>query len=326
MPAAAALQVRDLTVDAVAQGRTLRLVDRVGLTVGRGEIVGLIGESGSGKTMTAMAVLGLLPRNAHVAAGSIRLSGRELSDLPEAEWRALRGDRVALVPQDALRGLNPVLRVGTQVGEPLNLHRGRDLASSARAAVGLLDAVHIGEPERRAREYPHQFSGGMQQRAMVAMGLALGPELLVADEPTTALDVTVQAQVLALLREIRDTHGTAILFITHDLGIVATLCDRVHVMYAGAIVEEGPVGTILETPAHPYTRALLRATPTVEAVAEELYAVPGQIPEPGARGPGCRFADRCPHRFERCAVEPDLIPSGPDHAARCWLAAPEGGR
>jgi peptide/nickel transport system ATP-binding protein len=322
--AATVLEVRELTVEATARGRSLRLVDRVGLTVGRGEIVGLIGESGSGKTMTAMAVLGLLPRNARATSGSVRLSGRELLGLLEAELRSLRGDRLALVPQDALRGLNPVLRVGTQVGEPLNLHRGRDLASAAEAAVGLLDAVHIEDPARRARAHPHQFSGGMQQRAMVAMGLALEPELLVADEPTTALDVTVQAQVLALLREIRDTHGTAVLFITHDLGIVAALCDRVYVMYAGAIVEEGSVATILEAPSHPYTRALLRATPTVEAVADELYAVPGQIPEPGARGPGCRFADRCPHRFERCAVEPGLLAAGPGHAARCWLVVAPG--
>jgi len=314
-----ALDVRDLTVEATARGRRLRLVEGVSLAVGKGEIVGLIGESGSGKTMTAMAVLGLLPRNARIAGGSVRLADRELTGLPERERRALRGDRMALVPQDALRGLNPLLRVGTQVGEPLNLHRGRDLAAAADAAVGLLDAVHIPEPARRARDYPHQFSGGMQQRAMIAMGLALEPELLVADEPTTALDVTVQAQVLSLLREIRHTHGTAILFITHDLGIVASLCDRVYVMYAGRIVEEGPVGTILEAPSHPYTQALLRATPTVEAVASELYAIPGQIPEPGDRGRGCRFADRCPYVFDRCAVEPGLLAAGPDHQARCWL-------
>jgi oligopeptide/dipeptide ABC transporter ATP-binding protein len=316
------LEVEGLTVEATARGRVLRLVERVGLAIARGEIVGLIGESGSGKTMTAMAVLGLLPRNAYVAPGSsVRLAGRELVGLPEDERRALRGDRMALVPQDALRGLNPLLRVGTQVGEPLNLHRGRSLEDAAAAAVALLDSVHIDEPARRARDYPHQFSGGMQQRAMVAMGLALEPELLVADEPTTALDVTVQAQVLALLREIRDSHGTAILFITHDLGIVASLCDRVCVMYAGTIVEEGPVDTILEAPSHPYTQALLRATPTVEAVAGELYAIPGQIPEPGTRGPGCRFADRCPHRFDRCAEEPDLLVAGPAHRARCWLVA-----
>jgi oligopeptide/dipeptide ABC transporter ATP-binding protein len=321
-----ALEVRGLTIEATARGRTLRLVEGVDLAVARGEVVGLIGESGSGKTMTAMAVLGLLPRNARVAQGSIRLSGQELVGLPEPRRQALRGDRMALVPQDALRGLNPVLRVGTQVGEPLNLHRGRDLASAAKAAIGLLDAVHIPEPARRARDFPHQFSGGMQQRAMVAMGLALEPELLVADEPTTALDVTVQAQVLGLLREIRDTHGTAILFITHDLGIVASLCDRVYVMYAGAIVEEGHVATILRRPSHPYTHALLQATPTIEAVAGELYAIPGQIPDPGSRGQGCRFAGRCPHRFAPCGEEPGLIPAGePGHLARCWLAAPPGG-
>jgi oligopeptide/dipeptide ABC transporter ATP-binding protein len=322
-----ALEIRDLCVEATSRGRRLPLVEGLGLTVERGQIVGLIGESGSGKTMTAMAVLGLLPRNARTAGGSIRLSGRELVGLAEAERRRLRGDRLALVPQDALRGLNPVLRVGLQVGEPLSLHRGRSLGQAAEAAKDLLRSVHIPEPERRALSYPHELSGGMQQRVMIAMGLALEPELLIADEPTTALDVTVQAQVLTLLREIRDTHGTAILFITHDLGVIASLCDRVYVMYAGVIVEAGPVDTILEAPVHPYTQALLRATPTVAAVTAELYAIPGQIPEPASRQRGCRFADRCPHRFERCDVEPDLLPVASDHAARCWLATErEAGR
>lgn len=315
-----ALAIRGLAVEARTRAGRLRLVDGVDLEVKKGEIVGLIGESGSGKTMTAMAAMGLLPRNARIAAGEVRLAGVDLATMPERERRALRGDRMVLVPQDALRALNPTLRVGTQVGEPFNLHRGVPLAAAAARSVGLLEQVHLHEPALRVRDYPHQFSGGMQQRAMIGMGLALKPELLIADEPTTALDVTVQAQILDLLREIRAAHGTAILFITHDLGIVASLCDRVYVMYAGAIVEEGPVAAILTAASHPYTRALLRATPTVSGAAAELYAIPGQIPEPGRRGTGCRFAERCAHRFGKCVAEPGLIPVADGHAARCWLA------
>jgi oligopeptide/dipeptide ABC transporter ATP-binding protein len=316
-----ALAIDDLTVTVASRRGMGRVVDRVSLEVWPGEIVGLIGESGSGKTMTALSVLGLLPRAARVARGRLALGGRSLLDLPERERRAIRGDRVALIPQDALRALNPVLRVDTQVGEPYRIHRRTPWASARARAVDLLRAVHLRDPAARAREYPHQFSGGMQQRAMVAMGLALEPELLIADEPTTALDVTVQAQVLRLLREIRDTHGTAILFITHDLGIVAELCDWVCVMYAGAIVESGPVGRIFQAPAHPYTQALLRATPTIRAVAGELQSIPGQIPLPSALPAGCRFVDRCPLAFERCAQEPSLLPLEGEHAARCWRAA-----
>jgi peptide/nickel transport system ATP-binding protein len=189
--------------------------------------------------------------------------------------------------------------------------------------VDLLSAVHIMEPRQRAREYPHQFSGGMQQRAMIAMGLALEPELLIADEPTTALDVTVQAQVLRLLREIRNSHGTAILFITHDLGVIAELCDWVYVMYAGAVLEQGPIAELFTRPSHPYTQMLLRATPTVRSVQAELVSIPGTIPPPFELPSGCRFADRCPYRFERCASEPPHLTVQSEHSARCWLLAEE---
>jgi oligopeptide/dipeptide ABC transporter ATP-binding protein len=313
------LVIDGLTIETARRRAPVALVERASLVVEPGEIVGLIGESGSGKTLTAMACLGLLPRGVRIAGGSIRLAGKELTGLSERAWRALRGDRIALVPQDAMRGLNPVLRTGHQVGEPLNLHRGIRLDATLPRALELLEAVHVRDSPARLRAFPHELSGGMQQRAMIAMGLTLEPELLIADEPTTALDVTVQAQVLQLLREIRDRRGTAILFITHDLGIVASLCDRVYVMYAGAIVEDGPVDAILGDPRHPYTRALLRATPTLQAVAGELLSIPGQIPPPGARGPGCRFAERCTRRFARCAAEPDLLPIPADRRVRCWL-------
>ncbi len=318
-----ALAVADLTLEFASPRGAARVVDDVSLEVWPGEIVGLIGESGSGKTMTALAVLGLMPRAARLAAGEIRLAGEPLTGMTEARRRSLRGNRLAFIPQDALRALNPVLRIDTQVGEPLEIHRRTPWAAARARAVELLRAVHLREPRQRAKEYPHQFSGGMQQRAMIAMGLALEPQLIIADEPTTALDVTVQAQVLKLLREIRDSHGTAMLFITHDLGVIAALCDWVYVMYAGAVLEQGPVARLFARPGHPYTQALLRATPTVRSVQAELVSIPGQIPAPWELPVGCRFADRCPHRFARCAEEPPLLAMEADHAARCWLV--EGG-
>jgi oligopeptide/dipeptide ABC transporter ATP-binding protein len=315
------LAIDNLRVEIATRRGPARVIDDVSLEVWPGEIVGVIGESGSGKTMTALSLLGLMPRRARIAAGEIALGGESITHLPDAARRRLRGSRVAFIPQDALRALNPVLRVDLQVGEPANIHRRTPWEQAKAQAVELLRAVHLKDPEQRAREYPHQFSGGMQQRAMIAMGLALEPELLIADEPTTALDVTVQAQVLKLLREIRDTHGTAILFITHDLGVIVELCDWVYVMYAGSVLEEGPVDRLFAHPAHPYTQMLLRATPTVRTVQAELLSIPGQIPQPFELPAGCRFADRCPHRFERCASEPPALQFEAGHTARCWLLA-----
>ena len=320
----ATLRVDDLSIEFAGRRGTARVVDRASLEVWPGEIVGLIGESGSGKTMTALSVLGVLPKRARVASGTVALADETLTGKSEREMRRIRGNRVALIPQDALRALNPVLRVGRQVGEPYELHRRLGRAQSFSRAVDLLDSVHLPDAEGRAGEYPHQFSGGMQQRAMIAMGLALEPELLIADEPTTALDVTVQAQVLRLLREIRDTHGTAILFITHDLGVIVELCDWVYVMYAGAILEQAPVERLFARPSHPYTQALLRATPTVRTVQEELLSIPGQIPSPFELPEGCRFADRCERRFARCAREPELLAVEAGHSARCWLNEDSG--
>ena len=314
-----ALRIEDLSIEFESARGTARVVDSVSLEVWPGEIVGLIGESGSGKTMTALSILGLLPKRARVASGRITLGGEPLTGKSEREMRKIRGDRVALVPQDALRALNPVRRVGTQVGEPFELHRGVGRQEAQARAVGMMESVHLQQPAERAKEYPHQFSGGMQQRAMIAMGLALEPQLLIADEPTTALDVTVQARVLNLLREIRDRRGTSILFITHDLGVIAELCDWVYVIYAGVILERAEVRRLFAHPSHPYTEALLRATPTVRAVQEELLSIPGQIPSPLELPPGCRFADRCSHRFERCSDAPPLLTVKAEHSARCWL-------
>jgi oligopeptide/dipeptide ABC transporter ATP-binding protein len=312
------LDLQDLCVEFRSQRGAVRVVDRVNLSIGRGEIVGLIGESGSGKTLTALAILGLLPKSARLLARAIRLGGRSLLDLSDAERRALRGDRVALIPQDALGALNPLITVGDQVGEPYILHRKFTWKAARKTARALLSAVHIRDPDRSAREFPHQYSGGMRQRAMVAMGLALEPELLIADEPTTALDVTVQAQILTLLREIRKARGTSILFISHDLAVIAGLCDRLYVMYAGAVIEHGDVADVFARPSHPYTRALLRATPTLHSVQEELISIRGQIPLPGQLPTGCRFADRCGLAFARCSEEPRQIRVSPGHCAACW--------
>ena len=257
------LSVSDLSIEFARPQGLARVVDRVSLDVWPGEIVGIIGESGSGKTLTALSTLRMLPRRARVASGRIRLGETSILDQSDRMMREIRGSRMALIPQDAMQSLNPTLRIGHQVGEPVEIHRRASLREAATAAVRLLTSVHIREPERRAREYPHQFSGGMQQRAMIAMGLALEPELLIADEPTTALDVTVQAQVLKLLREIRDTHGTSILFITHDLGVVAELCDWIYVMRHGRVVEQGSTRRIFAEPREEYTRMLLAATPSV---------------------------------------------------------------
>jgi len=316
---APALRVDGLSVEISGRRRAGKAVNGVSLEVWPGEFVGLIGESGSGKSLTALSVLGLTPAGTKVVEGSIHLGEQSLTAMSREEMRRIRGSRIAMVPQDAMAAMNPVLRINTQVGEPYVVHRGLSWWAAKEKVVPLLRSVNVPSPVQRARDYPHQFSGGMLQRAMIAMGLALEPELLIADEPTTALDVTIQAQVLALLREVRDEHGTAILFITHDLGVVAEVCDWVYVMYAGRIVEQGSVESIFNKPSHPYTQALLRATPSVDASQERLVSIEGRIPSPFDWSPACRFADRCPFRFDRCAEEPPLLTVSAEHAARCWL-------
>jgi peptide/nickel transport system ATP-binding protein len=313
------LAIDGLTVEFAGRQRVARVIDGATVEVWPGEIVGLIGESGSGKTMTALSILGLLPRGARITAGDIRLSGTSLRGVSETQLRAIRGDRIAMIPQNPMSALNPVLRIGMQVGEPYVLHRRTGWKAAITEAIKRLADVHLPSPAERAHEYPHQFSGGMQQRAMTAMAIALEPELLVADEPTTALDVTIQAQVLQLLREIRDEYHTAMLFITHDLGVVAEMCDWVYVMYAGRILEQGSVERIFARPGHPYTQVLLRATPTAETAQAELVSIPGSIPSAFDLPSGCRFADRCPYRFERCDADPPLLAVEPGHTARCWL-------
>lgn len=307
-----------------APGARIPVVDRVDLRLARGEALALVGESGCGKSMTALSILSLVPKPGRVEAGSIRLGGRELRGLPATAMRAIRGARMAMIFQEPATSLNPVQRVGTQVCEAIALHERISRADARRRALALFEAVGMPDPEARLRVYPHQLSGGLKQRVMIAIALAARPELLIADEPTTALDVTVQAQILALLRELATETGVAILLITHDLGVVNEIADRVAVMYAGRVVEEGPRTAVLAAPQHPYTQGLLRSIPSRARPGERLAEIPGAVPAADAWPAGCRFAPRCAIAMDVCRVrEPDATVLGPGAAARCHaLVAP----
>lgn len=304
------LEIRDLQLEFVTRDRTLRALDGVSLTVRAGETVCLVGESGSGKSVTALSITRLLPTPpARVTRGQIRLQGRDVLAMSDRELRSIRGGVVSYVFQDPAASLNPVLRVGNQIRESLALHRPE--AATDAEVVRLLKLVGIPAPESRARDYPHQLSGGMQQRIMIAMALASQPRLLVADEPTTALDVTIQAQILDLLRELKERTGMAILLITHNLGLVSEIADRVAVMYAGQIVEEASTRELLSRPLHPYTRALMESVPELGRDVERLKAIPGNVPQLGAWPSGCRFHPRCPVARAECgALDAQLAPAG----------------
>jgi oligopeptide/dipeptide ABC transporter ATP-binding protein len=328
--AGALLEVCDLhTHFRLPDGRAARAVDGISFTVRPGETVALVGESGCGKSATAFSIMRLLPASAHHPRGRILLAGKELLTAPEPELERLRGNRLAMVFQEPMTSLNPVMRVGQQLMEPLRLHRGLARREAEREAVALLRHVGIPSPEARLRDHPHQLSGGMKQRVMIAMALACRPALLIADEPTTALDVTIQAQILRLMKELQAETGMALLFITHDLGIVRQVADRVCVMYAGQIVEQGPVDDLFRALAHPYTRALFDALPRGQARQQPLRTIPGTVPAATAWPDGCRFHDRCPYRFERCAREASAAhpvgaaaASAAGHTAAChWREA-----
>jgi peptide/nickel transport system ATP-binding protein len=310
---APALEVRDLRVRVGA----IEAVHGISFRLEGGRRVGLIGESGSGKTLTALAIMGLLPDGLS-ATGSVLYSGRDLLALSEEELCRLRGDRLAMVFQEPLSALNPVMRVGDQVAEPLRIHREAGSAEARRQALELLRRVQIPDPADRMRAYPHQLSGGQRQRAMIAMAIACSPDLLLADEPTTALDVTVQAQVLRLLNRLVDEEGATLLLITHDLPVVAQVCERVMVMYGGHIVEEGSVEEVFERPRHPYTRGLLDAIPPLEEELPDrhLKAIPGTVPGLGDFPAGCPFRNRCPRADQVCVEMPPL--AGDGHAVACW--------
>lgn len=319
------LDIRDLRVEYDGSEGPFRAVDGLTLGVRRGETYALVGESGCGKTATALAILRVVEPG-RITGGSVVFEGRDLTALPEREMRKVRGGRIGMSFQEAGVALNPVLRVGSQVAEAIRAHRPVSRKAAWAEAERLLAIVSLPDPERQARAYPHELSGGMKQRAMLAVALACAPPLLIADEPTSALDVTIQAQVLALLRRLKAEMGLTVLLIAHDLGVVAQNADRVGVMYAGRLVEEAPVASLFADPKHPYTQALLRAAPGTRAALAgmgrrgRLAALPGSVPDPAAPPPGCRFHPRCPHVFEPCAVRvPPGFPAGEDRTVACFL-------
>jgi oligopeptide/dipeptide ABC transporter ATP-binding protein len=319
------LEVRGLETWIVGRGGTGKAVDKVSFQLQAGETLGLVGESGSGKSLTCLSLLRLNPRPAsRIVGGEVLLHGENLLEMSEREMRTVRGRRIAMVLQDPMTALNPVYTVGNQVAEPLRLHRGLRGPGAVRNAVAaMLARLRIAEPERRAASYPHHFSGGMRQRVVGAIALAGGPEILIADEPTTALDVTIQAAYLDLLKEIQAEEGLSILFVTHDFAVVSRMCDRVAVMYAGRIVETAPTDALFADPKHPYTQALLRSVPDVDERPARLQAIDGQPPSVFAPAPGCAFAPRCAYADDTCraATPPDVV-LGPDRAVACWRHAP----
>ncbi len=303
-------------------------VDDVSFTIDRGELLALVGESGCGKSLTGLSLLGLQPATARVAdTGSIRFDGDELIGRSEQQWRAIRGARIAMVFQDPMASLNPVMRIGSQITEAIRAHQRIDRIAARRRAIELLAEVGIADPESRIDAYPHQMSGGMRQRVMIAIALAGEPDLLIADEPTTALDVTVQAQILELIDTLRRVRGMAMLLISHDLGIVAGRADRVLVMYAGRIVEAAPTALLFDRPAHPYSQGLFASLPRLDHSADRLSAIPGAVPPPDRWPDGCRFHPRCPVALPRCGHDqPPLLPIADHHPVACWVAQQEAER
>ena len=316
----ALLEVRDLRTAFPSKGGMTPVVDGVSFDLERGKVLALVGESGSGKSMTALSTLRLVPKPGRVTSGSVKLDGEELLSLPVTEMRRIRGGRIGMIFQEPMTCLNPVVRVGAQVAEAIRLHESMSKADARSRARELFVEVGIPDPEERLDAYPHHLSGGLKQRVMIAMALSTRPEILIADEPTTALDVTVQAQILDLLRDLQQKRNAAILLITHDLGIVNELADRVAVMYAGRLVEMADRVSLLSDPLHPYTQGLLRSIPALSAPGEPLPEIPGVVPSPDQWPAGCRFSTRCPKRFEPCA---DQFPaeSNPGVGRRVWCHA-----
>ena len=322
------LEVENLQVHFRTSTGINRAVDGVSFHVDPGETLAIVGESGCGKSVTSMSMMRLIPEPPGKIAGSIRLEGRDILALSDREMRALRGNDISMIFQEPMTSLNPVLTVGRQIGETLRLHQGLDQAQAEARAVEMLTLVGIPEPARRVREYPHQLSGGMRQRVMIAMALACNPKLLIADEPTTALDVTIQAQILKLMLELKQRVGAAIILITHDLGVVAEVAERVMVMYAGRKVEEAPVKELFRSPRHPYTQGLLGALPklgsSLSGETRRLAEIPGQVPDLKQRIEGCVFAGRCALATDLCRqYAPGLEQKAPHHIAACHFAAKE---
>ncbi|WP_150265377.1 ABC transporter ATP-binding protein [Paenibacillus tepidiphilus] len=315
------LRIEDLHTHFFTDRGEVPAVDGVDLVVNSGEVLGVVGESGCGKSVTSLSVLKLVPSPpGRIVGGRILLKGKDLVPLGEKEMRGIRGNLVSMIFQEPMTSLNPLFTVGQQIIETVRLHRGMSRKAARAHAVEMLQKVGIPRAEEIVDEYPHQLSGGMRQRVMIAMSISLNPELLIADEPTTALDVTIQAQILDLIRRLNEEQGTAVMLITHDLGVVAEMCHRVAVMYAGKVVEEGSVYDIFNHPLHPYTQGLIQSVPRMNEHRERLYSIPGNVPVLSKDMQGCRFAPRCPHVMEVCMRSlPELIRQEEHHSCRCWL-------
>jgi len=315
------LEVRNLSVSFRTEDGLVQAVDNLSLTVAAGEVLGIVGESGSGKTVSMMAVMRLIRDPNAIVDGQVLYRGRDLMRLPKDEIRSVRGREIAMIFQDPMTSLTPVYTVGWQIAEQIQAHQRVSNSVARTRTIDLLEEVGIPNPARRVDEYPHQFSGGMRQRVMIAMALSCNPPLLIADEPTTALDVTIQAQILELMKRLQRDHGSAIVLITHDMGVIAELAERVCVMYAGRVVEEAPKRSLFSNPQHPYTWGLLGSIPRLDRPRQRrLVAIPGAPPSPLQPVEGCRFEPRCPHRFDRCATHPELVERvGPGHRDACHL-------
>ncbi|WP_019119847.1 ABC transporter ATP-binding protein [Brevibacillus massiliensis] len=317
------LDVKNLKVNFRNEGKEYTVVNNISFHIRKGETLGLVGESGCGKSITSLSIMGLVPSPpGRIVEGEIRYNGANLLALKEKDWNKIRGNEISMIFQEPMTSLTPVFTIGRQLDEVIRLHTNLSKKQAKARSIEMLKRVGISRAEQIYASYPHELSGGMRQRVMIAIGLACDPGLLIADEPTTALDVTIQAQILDLMKSLKAKTQTAILFITHDLGVVAEMCDRVMVMYAGEIVEEADVDALFHNPKHPYTRGLLQSIPKIEEKRRRLYSISGQVPAPGSIARGCRFRDRCPSVMERCAKEaPELFSIEEKHACRCWLHA-----
>jgi oligopeptide transport system ATP-binding protein len=315
------LKVKGLKTQFPTRDGLVKAVDGVDFELNPGETLGIVGESGSGKSVTVLSIMRLLQHPGRIAGGEILFKGRDLVKVSQGEMEEIRGAEIAMIFQDPMTSLNPVYKTGWQVSEPLRLHKAMDKAKALAESILMLDKVGIPQPEKRASNYPHEFSGGMRQRAMIAMGLTTQPQVLIADEPTTALDVTIQAQILELLKKVNREFGTATILITHNLGVVAGMCERIIVMYAGKIVEQGPTDDVFANPKHPYTWSLLRSIPRLDAEEHEaLRVIEGMPPDLTALPSGCHFHPRCPFRIEKCVKEePPLVRVGQTQEAACWV-------
>ncbi|WP_010170951.1 oligopeptide/dipeptide ABC transporter ATP-binding protein [Bacillus coahuilensis] len=319
------LRVQSLKTSFFTDRGEIPAVDDITFHIHEGEIVGIVGESGCGKSVTSLSIMGLIPSPpGKITGGEIFYGDEDLTKASEKRMRDLRGNEIAMIFQEPMTSLNPVFTIGNQMLETIRLHKGWNKKDSLEHAITVLKLVGLPRAEELVKEYPHQLSGGMRQRVMIAMAMACEPKLLIADEPTTALDVTIQAQILKLMKDLNERTKTAIMLITHDLGVVAEVCDRVIVMYSGKVVEQGAVEDIFTNPSHPYTKGLLQSVPDIRQQQEKLYSIPGNVPKPGSIKEGCRFAPRCYAAFDRCSVEhPNLSEVQGDHRARCFLVEEE---